>query len=490
MEINNTHDRMTLQNIARRVMIENGMLADFSPEVLNQLAQIKTPARESDRSIRDLRDMLWASIDNDDSLDLDQLTVACPAENNCVKILVAIADVDALVKKGSALDVQAQHNTTSVYTPAEVFAMLPEQLSTDLTSLKQDADRLSIIVEMTICEDGSIRSSDVYRALVRNKAKLAYNSVAAWLEDREPIPQPIAAIKGLDDNLRLQDKVAQNLKKYRQTHGALSFETTEAKPIFDGSSISTLKVEQKNRATELISDLMIAANGITARFLDAKHFPSLRRVVRTPNRWNRIVEIAAEHNYNLPDTPSSQTLEQFLVKEKADDPVQFPDLSISIIKLLGPGEYVAELPGGEAPGHFGLAVKDYEHSTAPNRRFPDIVTQRLLKAAIEGKAVPYTLDELSFLATHCTQEEDVAKKIERQVNKSAAALLLRSKIGAHFNAIVTGAAEKGTWVRLLEMPVEGKLVQGFAGLDVGHRVKVQLLSVDVQRGFIDFSRIV
>jgi exoribonuclease-2 len=366
--------------------------------------------------------------------------------------------------------------------------MLPEKLSTDLTSLNQDADRLSIIIEMTIAEDGTILSSDIYRAMVRNKAKLAYRSVGAWLEGHGPIPAAVAAVDGLADNLRLQDAIAQKLMNFRQNHGALSFETKEGMPVFEGESVIDFKEEEKNRATELISNLMVAANGITARYLDAKNYPSLRRVVRTPERWNRIVELASENYYTLPDTPDSKALEDFLVKQKTADPIHFPDLSLSIIKLLGPGEYVADAPGGEAPGHFGLAVKDYEHSTAPNRRYPDIITHRLLKAALAQKPVPYSMNELAQLAAHCTQEEDAAKKVERQVNKSAAALLLQSRIGEHFDAIVTGAAAKGTWVRLLSMPVEGKLVRGFEGVDVGQRVRVELISVDIRKGFIDFKR--
>lgn len=489
MNANNAPHRSILQDIAHRVMLERGLLPDFSSEALAELGRIQAPAPETGASIRDLRDLLWASIDNDDSRDLDQLTVAGPAVNGGVKILVAVADVDALVKTGSALDEHAGHNTTSVYTAAEIFPMLPEKLSTNLTSLNENADRLSIVIEMVIGADGSLRGSDVYRALVRNHAKLAYNRMAAWLEGRDTVPDAVASVNGLADNLRTQDKVAQSLKNFRHVHGALTLDTVEAKPLFEGDEIRDLEVQQKNSATEIIEDFMIAANGVTARFLTSKQFPSIRRVVRIPKRWDRIVEIAAEHKFTLPAVPDSRALEQFLVKEKADDPLPFPDLSLTVIKLLGSGEYVAELPGEEAPGHFGLAVKDYEHSTAPNRRYPDIITQRLLKAAIDGKAVPYRKDELDLLATHCTDEEDAAKKVERQVGKSAAALLLQSRIGEQFDAIVTGAADKGTWVRLLSMPIEGKLVQGFQGVDVGNRLRVQLISVDVQQGFIDFKTV-
>ena len=489
MNASNEQHRSILQEIAHRVMLERGLLPDFSPQALAELGRIQAPARETQASMRDLRDLLWASIDNDDSRDLDQLTVAIGDAADRVKVLVAVADVDALVKLGSALDEHARHNTTSVYTAAEIFPMLPEKLSTDLTSLNDQSDRQSIVVEMVISADGTLQGSDIYRALVRNHAKLAYNSVAAWLEGRGPVPAALASVEGLADNLRMQDRVAQILKNYRHLHGALSLQTIESKPLFEGDEIRDLEVQQKNRATEIIEDFMIAANGVTARYLTSKQFPSIRRVVRTPKRWDRIVEIAADHKFILPATPDSKMLEQFLVKEKTEDPLRFPDLSLSVIKLLGSGEYVAELPGEDAPGHFGLAVKDYAHSTAPNRRYPDIITQRLLKAAIEGRAVPYREGELDLLAAHCTQEEDAANKVERQVGKSAAALLLRSRIGEQFDAVVTGAADKGTWVRLLTMPVEGKLVQGFAGVDVGDRLRVQLISVDVQQGFIDFKRV-
>jgi exoribonuclease-2 len=342
---------------------------------------------------------------------------------------------------------------------------------------------------MVIGVDGSVQKSSIYRAWVRNHAKLAYNSVAAWLDKTGTMPEGIAAVPGLAENLQLQDKSAQNMKNLRHQHGALSLETIEAKPVFDGDQISVLEIEEKNRAKEIIEDFMIAANGVTARYLSAKGFPSLRRVVRTPKRWERIVAIAADHKFGLPAEPDSKALEAFLVREKAADPLGFPDLSLSVIKLLGAGEYIAELPDGNAPGHFGLAVKDYAHSTAPNRRYPDLLTQRLLKAALDGKPAPYSKDELDVLAAHCTSAEDAANKVERRVEKSAAALLLEDRIGEQFEAIVTGASEKGTWVRLFSVPVEGKVVQGFEGMDVGERVRVQLASVDVQQGFIDFKKV-
>ena len=463
----NQQHRAFLQDIAQRAMLERGLLPDFSAAVLAQLDGIQAPAGVNGESvgvasgIRDLTDLLWASIDNDDSRDLDQLTIAEALPGDKVKIRVAVADVDALVKDGSAIDAYARHNTTSVYTAAKIFPMLPEKLSTDLTSLNPNEERLAVVVEMVIGADGSLLGSEIYRARVRNHAKLAYNSVAAWLEGNGSVPEAIAAVPGLAENLRVQDRVAQSLKNLRHVHGALRLETIEAKPIFDGDQIRDLEVEEKNRAKEIIEDFMIAANGVTARYLAAKNFPSIRRVVRTPKRWDRIVELAQEHKFRLPDDPDSLALDEFLVKEKAADPLQFPDLSLAVIKLLGAGEYVAELPGATTPGHFGLAVKDYAHSTAPNRRYTDLVTQRLLKAAIAGRPAPYSYAELDVLAKHFTAEEDAANKVERQVGKSAAALLLEARIGEQFDAIVTGASEKGTWARLLTIPVEGRVERGF-----------------------------
>jgi len=483
----NKQHRSTLQRIARRVMIEKGLLPDFTPQAIHELGEIHGPAINVDKSTRDLRDIPWCSIDNDDSLDLDQLTAAMPVSGEAVKILVAIADVDAVVKKRSALDDHAKQNTTSVYTAAEIFPMLPEKLSTDITSLNFESDRLAIVVEMTISHEGSLQSSDVYQAIVRNRAKLAYKSVAAWLDGSGPMPQAIGTVSSLVDNLRLQDRVAQMLKSIRHEHGALDLETIEARPVFEGDEVKDLEADRRNRAKDLIEDFMIAANGVTARYLASKNIPSIRRVVRTPKRWDRIVDIASEHKFLLPQQPDSKALDQFLLSVKSADPVRFPDLSLSVIKLLGAGEYVVELPGGNAVGHFGLAVKDYAHSTAPNRRFPDLLTQRLLKAAMSGQSSPYTNEELDILAKHCTVEEDAAKKVERQVGKSAAAMVLESRVGEKFDSIVTGASVKGTWVRLLHPPIEGRLIRGYEGKDVGHRIRVQLVHTDIERGYIDFK---
>jgi exoribonuclease-2 len=472
-------------------MLTRDLLPDFSDEAWAELDAIKGPARADDEPVRDLRAMLWASIDNDDSRDLDQLTVAEVLQDGRVKIFVAVADVDALVKDDSAIDDHARHNTTSVYTAAMIFPMLPERLSTDLTSLNFHENRRAVVVEMVIGPDGSVGDSDVYMAMVRNHAKLAYNDVAAWLEggSASNLPDAIASVDGLAENLRVQDRTAQKLRHLRHQNGALSFETVQARPVFEGEEIRDLQASRKNRATDIIEDFMIAANGVTARFLASKRMASIRRVVVEPKRWDRIVQIAGEYGVTLPTRPDSKALEDFLFKQKTADPVRFPDLSLSVIKLMGAGEYVAQIPGEAGSGHFGLAVRDYNHSTAPNRRYPDLIIQRLLKAAIMDRPSPYDAEELVWLARHCTRAEDDANKVERLVGKSAAALVMRSRIGDQFDAIVTGASSKGTWARLLSMPVEGRLVRSFDEVDVGDRIRVRLEAVDIDRGYIDLARV-
>jgi VacB/RNase II family 3'-5' exoribonuclease len=482
-----------LKDIARRVMVQRGLQPDFPTAAiaeLNTIASNGHPA-QAGGSIRDMRDRLWCSIDNDDSRDLDQLSVAEPLANGAVKIFVAIADVDSLVKAGSAIDTHARFNTTSVYTAAGIFPMLPEQLSTDLTSLGENVERLAMVVEMTTQADGSVSASDIYRAVVLNKSKLAYDSVAAWLDGTAPPPPHLAAVKGMDEQLRIQDRVAQAMKARRQQRGALDLDTLQTHAVFgSGGELADLKPDTKNRAKNLIEDFMIAANGVGAKFLDSKGFPSLRRVLHTPKRWDRIVDLAAQLGEKLPDEPNALALEQFLDKRRKADPTRFPDLSLSVVKLLGSGEYALQHPGMtlQAEGHFGLAVRDYTHSTAPNRRFPDLTTQRLVKAALAGEKPPASDDDLVALARHCTEQEDNAAKVERQVQKSAAAFLLQARIGERFDAIVTGASDKGTFVRIFAPSVEGMVVQGANGLDVGDRVQVELVRADVERGYIDFRR--
>lgn len=489
MATNGLPPRIILQQIAGRVMVARGLAPDFSPAARAQLDAIIGPARPTSAQTRDLRHLAWCSIDNDDSRDLDQLSVGEALPDGVVRILVAIADVAALVPQGSALDDHARQNTTSVYTAARIFPMLPERLSTDLTSLNPGADRAAVVIEMDIAPDGALLRSDIYEALVHNHARLAYNSVAAWLDETAPVPPAIAAVPGLADNLRLQERTARQLRERRNQGGALSFETIEARPAFAGDVLTDIEEVKSNRAKRLIEDFMVAANGVTAGFLEARNFASIRRVVRTPKRWDRIVELAAEQGATLPAAPDPKALEAFLRAAKAADSVRFPELSLSIIKLMGAGEYELELPGGSSTGHFGLAVRDYAHSTAPNRRFPDLITQRLLKAALAGRPTPYASEELGRLAQHCTEQEDDAKKVERQVEKSAAALLLQGRIGEQFDGIVTGASDKGTWVRVFRPPVEGKLQRGAENRKVGERLRVRLVRADVDRGFLDFQAV-
>ena len=487
MSDNNTSGLEELKSIARQAMIERGLQPDFPAAALTQVAALAKSAQESGPGIRDLRARLWASIDNDDSRDLDQLSVAEPAGNGDVKIFVAIADVDGLVKKDSTIDAHARVNTTSVYTAAEIFPMLPERLSTDLTSLGQGQERLGIVIEMTVASSGTLTHSDLYRARVLNRAKLAYRSVAAWLDGKGAAPGPVAAVPGMEQQLRLQDGVAQSLKKIRHAQGALSLETIEPRAVVVDGQLRDFRTDAKNRAEELIEEFMIAANGVVARYFADKRIPSIRRILRNPERWERIVALAAGLGGRLPAVADARALTIFLETQRQADPLGFPDLSLSVIKLLGSGEYVLEVPGKPIEGHFGLAVRDYTHSTAPNRRFPDLIAQRLLKASLSGAASPYSEQELQQLAAHCTEQEGNAAKVERQVRKCAAAQLLSSHIGQRFEGIVTGASDKGTWVRTLQPATEGRIVRGFDGLNVGDRVTVQLLHTDTTRGFIDFA---
>ncbi len=478
-----------LDDLARQAMRERNLESDFSDDVMQEVDAFEGPARDDDPSIRDLTELLWCSIDNEDSLDLDQLTSGEFTENGSTLIRVAIADVDALVKKNSAIDQRARQNTTSVYVPGRVFPMLPERLSTDLTSLNPGEARLAVVSEMIVDANGHIESSEIYRALVFNHAKLSYNGVAAWLEGRTAEPEAMSAVPGLADSIRAQNDAAQRLRERRHELGALDLRTIEAKATVVDGKVVEMHEDSQNQPKELIEDFMVAANGAAARFLDEKRFPSIRRIVREPSRWDRIMLVAEELGERLPDSPDAVALEEFLIRRHKADPLRFPDLSLTIVKLLGAGEYAVATPGSPATGHFGLAVKDYAHSTAPNRRYPDLITQRLLKAAIAGEKSPYTLDELKELAEHCTDQEDEADKVERQIRKSAAAMLLEDRVGERFDAIVTGASGKGTWVRILHPPVEGKVVQGHKGLDVGDKVKVKLLGTNPERGFIDFARV-
>jgi VacB/RNase II family 3'-5' exoribonuclease len=477
-----------LQATAKQVMLAHGFHPDFPPQITEQLAELKAhpPQIEPGHDVRDLRNLLWSSIDNDTSKDLDQIEVAERLPNGDIKVLIAIADVDAFVFKHSAIDDHAAAETTSVYTGVRIFPMLPEELSTGATSLLENADKLSVVTEFTVDAKGSVSSSGVYRAIVRNKAQLAYNGVGGWLDGTSQAPPKVAASTELQAQLKLQNQAAQALRKQRYQNGALNLETTEVTPVIIDQQIVDVAKQEENPATDLIEDFMIAANGVIARLLEK--VSSLRRIVKTPKRWDRIVQLAAEHGAKLPSDPDSKALNDFLLQRKAADPDHFADVSLAVIKLIGPGEYVLERTGDPVAGHFGLAVQDYTHSTAPNRRFPDVVTQRLIKAVLAGQPAPYSDDELAAIAKNCTEKEDAARKVEREMTKHLAAVAMSPRIGQIFDALVTGVTPKGTFVRVLQPHVEGLLAQGQQGLDVGDRLRVKLIRTDVQRGYIDFAR--
>ena len=488
--MNATHSlrRADLVRIATDAMIERGLEPVFPPSVQAQLASIAGPGRDDDPRILDLRSLPWCSLDNDDSLDLDQLTAAEALPDGRVKLFVAIADVDVLVAKDSAIDRHAWTNTTTVYTSAKIFPMLPERLSTDLSSLNPGQERLALVTEMVVAGDATVQQSTVYRARVRSQAKLAYDAVSAWIDGRGALPEAARAVPGMDAQLRLQDEAAQRLRARRHAQGSLEFQTFQPHAAFDGERVVDIRLQEQNRGRQLIEELMIATNTCTAKFLSAAGGASLRRVVRSPERWARMVEVAGRYGEVLPAAPDARALEGFLARRHQADPLRFPDLSLIIVKLMGSGEYVVEVPQGEPLGHFGLALRDYTHSTAPNRRYPDLLTQRMVKAVLAGSAPPYGLAELQALAAHCTQQEDAAQKVERRMRKSDAALLLSSRLGQRFDAIVTGRTPSNTFVRIFTPPVEGMLVGRHAELDVGEMLRVKLVSTDVERGFIDFVR--
>ena len=469
-------------------MIENGFQPDFPPGTDTELAAIQTqPAIPAADGVADLRSLLWSSIDNDTSRDLDQIEWAEQLPDGRIRVLVGVADVDARVHKGSLLDRHAQSETTSVYTGVAIYPMLPTALSEGITSLNESEDRIAIVIEFSIDADGTASDGKAYRALVHNRAQLAYPSVGAWLEGKAAAPPKVAANAALAAQLKLQDTAAQRMGGNRFQHGALDLETIETRPVLVTDQVIGIAPLQKNRATSLIEEFMIAANGVIARTFENAGVASIRRIVRTPKRWDRIVELAKAKGYTLPAEPDSKALNDVLLAEKQKDPEHFPDVSLTVIKLLGPGEYILVKPNQPSPGHFGLAVQDYTHSTAPNRRFPDVVTQRLLKAWLGHSAAPYSEVELNAIAQRCTEREDAARKVERDMQKRIAAVVLHPHIGQSYPAIVTGVNNYGTFVRTLDPHVDGMLVHGGKGLDVGDRVTVKLVSTDPERGFIDFA---
>ncbi|HLL19044.1 MAG TPA: RNB domain-containing ribonuclease [Rubrivivax sp.] len=478
-----------LAAIAALEMREHGLQPHFEAAALAEAEKAATDNRLADRGdIRDLRSRLWFSIDNVDTRDLDQLSWAQRQPDGSMLLAVAIADVDALVPQGGAADAHAAHNTTSVYTAAGVFAMLPPLLSNDASSLHEGQDRLAVVVEMQISSEGTVGESQIFRAIVRNQAKLDYDSVAAWLEGRASAPAAVAASQDLQAQLQLHDELAANLRRWRHRSGALNVSTVQARPVFADGQLVDLRADHKNRAKDLIADLMIATNIASARFLVARGQPTIRRVLQQPRRWDRLVQLASARGHALPPTPDALSLDRFLSAQRAAEPAAFEDLSLAVVKLLGSGAYAAASADAPAAGHFGLAVNDYAHSTAPNRRFVDLVTQRLLKATLAGQPTPYTMDELSAIAEHCTLREDKASSVERRVLKAAGAFLLRDRIGETFDAIVTGVAAKGTFVRIASPLVEGRLVGGFENIDVGDALRVKLVAVDIEQRFIDFMR--
>ncbi len=482
------HQKEELAELAVIAMRERGLAPAFGPAVRQQLERIDGPAEDDGPDIIDLTGLPWCSIDNDDSRDLDQLTVSQTLPDGSVKILVAIADVDALVAKDTPIDRHAQINTTSVYTSACIFPMLPEKLSNDLTSLNPHQLRIATVTEMVFAPDGALRRSHIQRARVRNRAQLAYDAVSAWLEGQGPLPEAADIVPGMDQQLRTQDAVAQQLRANRREQGSLEFQTLQPRAEFEGQRVVAIRQQEQNRARQLIEEFMVATNGVTARFLAGKRRAAIRRVVRSPERWVRIAEVAAERGWRLPPDPDSRALEQFLAAERRRDPLRFPDLSLVIVKLMGRGEYVVERPGGPVIGHFGLAVRDYSHSTAPNRRYPDLITGRLLKAALAGEKAPYSDTELEFLANRCTSQEDAANKVERRLRKSEAAMLLEGHIGEVFDGVVTGQSKGNTWVRVFDPPADGKLLPS-RELSVGDKVRARLVFTHVEHGFIDFEQV-
>ena len=496
----NSHPtHVDLQAMAEQIMLAHGFEPEFPAAVQRQLVEIKArpplissssnanPGSDSHSTdTRDLRHLLWSSIDNDTSRDLDQIEVAERLPSGDVKVRVGIADVDAFVPKASPIDGHAAKETTTVYTGVRNFPMLPEELSTGASSLLESQDRLAVVIEFAVSVDGNVNSGSVYRALVRNQAQLMYNSVGNWLEGTMAAPAKVAASTELQEQLKLQSDAAQALKKQRFLHGALNIDTNEVHPVVLNQQVVDIAKQERNRATELIEDFMIAANGVVARLLEK--VSSLRRIVKTPERWDRVVQLAAAQGETLPAQPDSKALNDFLLKRKAADPDHFADLSLSVIKLIGPGEYVLERPGDPEQGHFGLAVQDYTHSTAPNRRFADVVTQRLIKAFLAGMPGPYSDDELTDIAGNCTLKEDAARKVEREMSKRLAAVAMSTRIGEIFDAIVTGVTPHGTFVRVIKPHIEGLLAQGAQGLDVGDKLRTKLTRTDVQHGYIDFVR--
>lgn len=478
-----------LKTRAHRSMLEAGFQPDFTAEECAQAATLQQSRPDlSFQGVQDLRSLLWSSIDNDHSRDLDQVEYVEKLPDGTLRLLVGIADVDHSVPKGSPIDRHAALETTSVYTGVQTFPMLPPELSTDRTSLLEENERPVMVTEVVVSTSGEAEYRAAFAALIKNRAKLAYSSTGAWLEERGPVPAAIANVPGMKEQIRLQLQTSNLLREFQKEHGALAFSSHEATPVLQDGEIKDLAFAEHNLAESIIESFMVTANVAMAKYLRDKQRLSIRRVVQTPRRWDRIQAIAAQYSIRLPDIPNPRALSDFLAGRLAADPLHFPDLSLSIVKLLGPGEYMVESPGAEKEGHFGLAVNDYTHSTAPNRRYADLLTQRLLKAAAVDLPSPYSETELAQFAKHCTEREDAGRKVERLMRKIIAATLLKPRLGESFEGVVTGASVKGTYVRLLNFPAEGRLIQGHEGVDVGDKLQVRLVSVDPDKGFIDFRK--
>lgn len=485
--MNQTLTISDIHNISEATMVENGFQTNFPSRVLEELESLKDKTITLDESIRDLRGLLWSSIDNDSSKDLDQIEFAKQLPNGNIRLLIGIADVDTYVKKDSAIDEFAKNQTVSVYTETMILPMLPPQISEDLTSLLPDVDRLAIVIEMVITKSGEVPEHSIYRAFTRNYAKLTYEEVGNWLDNDGDEPSEFLRIEGLREQILLQQKAAKHLLEFRRKRGSLEFESVESVPVFVGEKAKDLQITKTNSARKIIENFMVAANVEMAEFLDEHNLTSIRRVVKTPARWERIREVAAKYGKSLPVEPDSTSLSEFLAERKAANPEQFPDLSLSIVKLIGAGEYVIQKPHEEAEGHFGLAVRDYTHSTAPNRRYPDLIVQRMVKSVLKGESCPYTDEELAEIAKRCNDRESAARKVERKMRKVIAASIMQDKIGEIFEAIVTGITASGTFARILRPPVDGRIVRNEEGLQVGEKIKVKLLGADIHKGFIDFE---
>ncbi len=487
--MNQTITVSELRKIAEQTILENGFITNLPHQVYNELYSLKHRKNLQDSTIKDLRNLLWSSIDNYSSKDLDQVEFAEELPNGDIRLLIGIADVDELVKKGSTIDAVAKHQTVSVYTETMILPMLPPEISENLTSLLPNVDRLAIVIEMTITESGDVPTHSVYRALTHNYAKLTYEEVGEWLDENGAEPTEFAKIEGLREQILVQKKAADRLLEFRRKRGSLEFESIEAVPVFEGKQATDLHILKTNSARKIIENFMVAANVEMAEFLESKNLTSIRRIVKTPARWERIREIANKYGVNLPAEPNSNALSEFLKQRKIADPEQFPDLSLSIIKLIGAGEYVVQKPHEIADGHFGLAVRDYTHSTAPNRRYPDLIVQRMVKAALKNAKTPYTDEELAAIVEQCNERESASRKVERKMRKVIAASVMQERIGETFDAIVTGITPSGTFARILRPPVDGRIVSGADDLQVGEKIQVKLLATNIQNGYIDFERI-